>query len=130
MKPSVLAFYRVMAYVTAVLLLVLCLAMVFKYLTPSGSSFQQLGTSATMIIGIVHGYLYLVYLFIALVITVQLRIPLGRMLLVLLAGTIPFGAFIAERKVTRWRELRLAGRSLDETSADGDTVEGSRSTSS
>ena len=130
MKPGVLAFYRIMAYVTAVLLLVLCMAMVFKYATPSGSTLEQAGTAWTTRIGILHGYLYIVYLFIALITTVQLRIPLGRMLLVLLAGTIPFGAFLAERKVTRWNRLRLEGRSLDEPSGgNGDAVEGSRSTS-
>ncbi len=125
MKPGVLTFYRIMAYVTAVLLILLCLTMVLKYLWPEGTSMQQLGDSWTMMIGIGHGYLYIVYLFVALVATVRLRVPLGRMLLVLLAGTIPFGAFFAERKVTRWYHLRLEGLELD-----GRPTEGIRSASS
>ncbi|WP_344686244.1 DUF3817 domain-containing protein [Saccharopolyspora taberi] len=112
MKPGVLTFYRIMAYVTAVLLIALCLTMVLKYAWPEGSAVQQFGDTWTTTIGIGHGYLYIVYLFIALVATVQLKAPLGRMILVLLAGTIPFGAFFAERKVTLWQRLRLDGKAL------------------
>lgn len=102
-----------MAYVTAVLLILLCSAMVLKYLWPDGSPTQQFGDTWVTTIGIGHGYLYIVYLFIALVVTRQLTVPLGRMVLVLLAGTIPLGAFFAERKVTHWAELRSEGRPLD-----------------
>lgn len=117
MKPGVLAFYRIMAYVTAVLLILLCAAMVLKYghfvgLWSEGSSTQQLGETWTFRIGVAHGWLYMVYLLVAVIATTQLRAPIGRMLLVLLAGTIPFGAFVAERKVTHWHELRLAGKPI------------------
>ncbi|MBQ0926284.1 MULTISPECIES: DUF3817 domain-containing protein [Saccharopolyspora] len=117
MKPGVLIFYRIMAYVTAVLLILLCAAMVLKYghflgLWPEGSATQQTGTTWVTTIGIAHGWLYMVYLLVAVVATTQLRVPMGRMLLVLLAGTIPFGAFFAERKVVRWHELRLAGKPI------------------
>ncbi|TDC94343.1 DUF3817 domain-containing protein [Saccharopolyspora aridisoli] len=117
MKPGVLIFYRIMAYVTAVLLILLCAAMVLKYghflgMWPEGSATQQTGTTWVTMIGIAHGWLYMVYLLVALVATTQLRVPVGRMLLVLLAGTIPFGAFFAERKVVRWHELRLAGKPI------------------
>ncbi|GAB3699456.1 DUF3817 domain-containing protein [Saccharopolyspora tripterygii] len=117
MKPGVLIFYRIMAYVTAVLLILLCAAMVLKYghflgLWPEGSATQETGTTWVTTIGIAHGWLYMVYLLVAVVATTQLRVPMGRMLLVLLAGTIPFGAFFAERKVVRWHELRLAGKPI------------------
>ncbi|MEB3368037.1 DUF3817 domain-containing protein [Saccharopolyspora mangrovi] len=117
MKPGVLIFYRIMAYVTAVLLILLCAAMVLKYghflgLWPEGSATQQTGTTWVTTIGIAHGWLYMVYLLVAVVATTQLRVPVGRMLLVLLAGTIPFGAFFAERKVVHWHELRMAGKPI------------------
>ncbi|MEU5850566.1 DUF3817 domain-containing protein [Saccharopolyspora shandongensis] len=117
MKPGVLAFYRIMAYVTAVLLILLCASMVLKYghyagLWAEGSASQQLGETWTFRIGVAHGWLYMVYLLVAVVATTQLRAPIGRMLLVLLAGTIPFGAFVAERKVTHWHELRMAGKPI------------------
>ena len=128
-KPGVLAFYRIMAYVTAVLLIVLCVAVGFKYLAATGSAAQVAGGTWTTRIGILHGYLYLVYLFVALIGTVRLRVPIGRMLLVLLAGTIPFGAFIAERKVTLWNQLRLAGQPLPHE-GPGQPAEDARPTSS
>lgn len=118
MKPGLLTFYRVMAYVTAVLLIVLCLAMVLKYLWPAGSATQVFGDNWTTYIGIGHGYLYIVYLFVALILTRQLRVPPVPMLLVLLAGTVPFGAFFAERKVTGWYE-----QSRDEVPLDGGTAD-------
>jgi len=45
------------------------------------------------VVGTLHGYLYLVYLWVALDLTRKLRVPLGPMLLVLLAGR-PFCAFV------------------------------------
>jgi integral membrane protein len=116
-KPGVLTFYRIMAYVSAVLLILLCAAVVLKYghfvgLWPKGSVTQLFGETWTFRIGVVHGWLYMVYLLVAVVATTQLRAPIGRMLLVLLAGTIPFGAFVAERKVVHWHELRLAGKPI------------------
>lgn len=126
MKPGVLTFYRVMAYVTAVLLILLCLSMVLKYGFAHGSPMQSFGDTWTRQIGTAHGFLYLVYLFIAFVATTQLRVPYGRMLLVLLAGTVPFGAFVAERKVTHWHERRLAGKPLDTAGTEG--AEDTRST--
>lgn len=113
MKPGVLAFYRVMAYVTAVLLILLCLSMVLKYGWTTGTPMQSFGETWTRQIGTAHGFLYIVYLFVAFIATTQLKVPYGRMLLVLLAGTIPFGAFVAERKVTHWNERRLKGLPLD-----------------
>lgn len=117
MKPGVLIFYRIMAYVTAVLLILLCAAVVLKYghyvgLWPAGSAVQEFGTTWSFRIGVAHGWLYMVYLLVAVIATTQLRAPIGRMLLVLLAGTIPFGAFVAERKVVHWHELRMAGEPI------------------
>jgi integral membrane protein len=89
--------YRVMAYVTAVLLLVL----VF-YAVPVQIWGHDKGPEA--VIGMLHGYLYMVYLVLAFIITVKLKVPLVPMVLVLLAGTVPFGAFFAERNIThRWQ---------------------------
>ncbi len=92
MKHAVLTRYRVLAYVTAVLLIVLVFVAV---------PLQVAGHPAmASIVGMLHGGLYCVYLFVAFELTRALRVPLGRTLLVLLAGTIPFGAIVAERKLT------------------------------
>jgi integral membrane protein len=96
----VLIRYRILAYVTAVLLLVLVC-----YAVPVQIWGHDKRPEA--IIGMLHGYLYLLYLAFAFEITVKLRVPLGRMVLVLLAGTVPLGAFFAERWVThRWEANR------------------------
>jgi integral membrane protein len=97
---GVLIRYRIMAYVTAVLLLLLLFVAI---------PIQIWGHDKTpeAIIGQAHGFLYIVYLIVAFEISVKLRIPVGRMLLVLLAGTLPFGAFFAERYVTHaWQASR------------------------
>lgn len=118
MKPSVLlACYRVMAYVTAVLLIALCVSVVLKYGWSDGSDIQRFGETWTTTIGIAHGWLYMVYLLVALFLTRLLRVRLGRMLLVLLAGTVPFGAFFAERRVVHWYR-DWSGRHRDGATAD------------
>ena len=86
--------YRVMAYTTAVLLIVLVFVAV-------PLQFAAGIPEVARVVGTLHGYLYLVYLVVAFDLTRKLRVPLGWMLLVLLAGTVPFCAFIAERKLTR-----------------------------
>ena len=53
------------------------------------------------VVGTLHGFLYLVYLYVAYRLTRALAVKRGHMVLVLLAGTIPFCAFVAERKMTR-----------------------------
>jgi len=94
---GVLLRYRVLAYVTAVLLLPLVFVA-----TPLDLWGHVKGPA--MVLGIAHGYLYMLYVIFAFESAVKLRLPLVRMLLVVLAGTIPFGAFFAERSVTRaWR---------------------------
>jgi integral membrane protein len=63
-------------------------------------------------VGTVHGLLYLVYLAVAFDFCRRLRVPKWQMLLVLLAGTVPLCAFVAERKLTRrFADLGGAGAS-------------------
>lgn len=97
----VLARYRVLAYTTAVLLVVLVFV---------GIPLQVWAHDlwVVRIVGTMHGYLYLVYLVVAFEFTRRLRVPLGWMILVLLAGTIPFCAIVAERLLTR-RYERMVG---------------------
>jgi integral membrane protein len=87
--------FRVMAYVTGVLLLVLVLvAMPLKYIWGQGT--------AVALVGPAHGFLYMVYLVTAFDLAVRARWTFQRTLLMLLAGTIPALSFVAERKATRW----------------------------
>ncbi|WP_335974645.1 MULTISPECIES: DUF3817 domain-containing protein [Streptomycetaceae] len=96
MKSSVLTRYRVMAYVTGVLLIVLTLSVIAEYvLHIDGAS------TATGIVGFAHGWLYVVYLVFAFDLSTKAKWPLSRMAWVLLAGTVPTAAFFVERRVTR-----------------------------
>ncbi|AXK35481.1 DUF3817 domain-containing protein [Streptomyces armeniacus] len=101
MKKSVLTRYRVMAYVTAVMLLLLCGCMVMKY------GFEK-GEDLTFVVSQLHGVLYIVYLVCAFDLGQKARWHFGKLLWVLLSGTIPTAAFFVERKVVREVEPLLA----------------------
>jgi integral membrane protein len=87
--------YRVMAYVVGVaLVLLVAVGMPLKYLA------DQPELVAT--VGPLHGFLFIVYLVTAFDVGRRSGWSLTRMALVMLAGTIPFVSFYAERQVSRW----------------------------
>ena len=106
MKKSVLTRYRVMAYVTGVLLVLLTLGVVAKYLLKLDGA-----DGFTSVVGIAHGWLYVVYLVFAFDLGAKAKWPVKRQLWVLLAGTVPTAAFFVERKVTRELEAKVAEES-------------------
>jgi integral membrane protein len=90
---SALTRFRVVAYVVGVVLILLVLvAMPLKYLADS--------PGMVAVIGPIHGFLYVVYLVVTFDLSMRQRWSLGRMVLLLLAGTIPFLSFAAERWAT------------------------------
>lgn len=96
MKKSVLTRYRVMAYTTGVLLVLLCLSMIAKYgLHIDGAK------GFTEVVAIAHGWLYVIYLLFAFDLGSKAKWPVGKQLWVLLAGTVPTAAFFVERKISR-----------------------------
>ncbi|MEU4803183.1 DUF3817 domain-containing protein [Actinosynnema sp. NPDC023587] len=86
-----LSRFRFMAYVVGVGLLLLVVAMFVKYLGDN--------TGMMAVVGPVHGFLYAVYLVFTVDLALKARWSLKGSALVLLAGTIPFVSFYAERKV-------------------------------
>ncbi|WP_369391900.1 DUF3817 domain-containing protein [Streptomyces sp. CG1] len=103
MKKSVLTRYRVMAYTTGVLLVLLCLSMIAKYgLDISGAA------DFTRVVAIAHGWLYVVYLIFAFDLGSKAKWPVGKQLWVLLAGTIPTAAFFVERRISHELEAKTA----------------------
>ena len=85
--------YRVAAFVVGWGLLILVAAMVLKYVFDMGA--------AVAVWGPIHGALFVVYVIIAFDLAYKDRwSPLGT-LWVLIAGTIPFVSFVAERQVQR-----------------------------
>jgi len=92
--PAALTRYRTMAYVVGVLLLVLVLvAMPLRYVWHVDA--------AVAVVGPLHGVLYMIYLAAAFDLALRARWSAKATVLVLLAGTIPFLSFVAERTVTR-----------------------------
>jgi integral membrane protein len=85
--------YRVMAYVTGVVLVILCFV---------GIPLQVAGYPAVANdVGVVHGLLYIIYLVFAWLLARRLRLSVGPTVIMLLAGTIPIMTFVVERWVTR-----------------------------
>ncbi|MFI9719350.1 DUF3817 domain-containing protein [Streptomyces sp. NPDC052396] len=102
MKKSVLTRYRVLAYVTGVLLILLTLGVIAKYvLNMDGVA------GPVQIIAIAHGWLYVAYLVAAFDMGSKAKWSFGKLAWILLAGTIPTAAFVVERNVTRELEPKL-----------------------
>jgi integral membrane protein len=93
--------YRVMAYVTGVVLIVLC----FVGIPLQIAGYPEVANN----VGVLHGILYIIYLVFAWLLARRLRLTLGPTVLMLLAGTIPILTFVVERWVThRYIEPALA----------------------
>jgi integral membrane protein len=96
------ALYRVMAYITGVVLIVLCVLAIMQIFVHD--------EAAVNVVGTIHGALYIVYLLVAFPLTRRLRLRPWPTVSVLLAGTIPVMTFIVERHITRaYIEPALAG---------------------
>ena len=63
-------------------------------------------------VGIAHGmFFYPLFLILAIDLAWRTRMPPLRLLLTLIAGTVPFISFVAERETTKWvNEKALAAR--------------------
>jgi integral membrane protein len=88
--------YRIMAYITGVVLMILCFV---------GIPLQVFAHNLAVVnyVGTTHGILYLIYLGAAYLMTRQVGMKLAspQTVVVLLAGTIPVLTFVVERWVTR-----------------------------
>ncbi|WP_020107181.1 DUF3817 domain-containing protein [Nocardia sp. 348MFTsu5.1] len=83
--------YRVMAWVTGLWLLLLVAELILAY----GFDNHSLD-----FVPIVHGWVYFVYLIMAIDLGIKVRWPIGKAILTLIAGTIPFLSFWVEHKRT------------------------------
>lgn len=107
--------YRVMAWIVGVMLLVLVAGMLLRYV------FKVIDTTAP--VAIAHGWLYMIYVIVALDLCLRLRWPVLRMAFVVLAGTIPFVSFVAEHKVTQWVRAEIAEKQSREAGAGAAAAE-------
>jgi integral membrane protein len=82
-----------MAYVTGVVLMVLCFV---------GIPLQIAGHPAVANnVGVVHGILYIIYLVFAWILSRKLQLANKPTVIMLLAGTVPIMTFIVERWISR-----------------------------
>ncbi len=106
-KPAnskLLTAYKVMSYITGVGLIVLVfIAVPIKYVPALG---QKEGPVA--VVGALHGYLYMIYVVLTLVLAYSRKWKLPKLILVVAAGTIPLAVFFAERRVVRDEARREA----------------------
>ena len=123
--------YRVMAYVVGVLLIVLVLIGVplanfdgtsmwgifgsTPALWTEGTQAHAVGEWITTVLGIAHGYLYMIFLLMAFLLSRRARWPMGFTLVTLVCGTVPVLSFWAERRAT-------AKVRADQRVASGDTA--------
>lgn len=111
---AALTRYRIMAWIVGVLLVVLVLVgMPLKYMYDNDS--------VVAIVGPIHGWMFLLYLITAVMICRQANFRVGKMLLVMVAGTVPFFSFVAEHVVTRDVKAHLAAESASAAQAHAGT---------
>ena len=97
--------YRFMAFVTGVMLLLLCVEMVLVYLVQVGPDV------ATWIrwIPFAHGWIYVVYLISVFNLWSTMGWGLGRMAALVVAGVVPILSFVMEHRAQRWFTADLPG---------------------
>jgi integral membrane protein len=102
--------YRVLAYVVGVLLAFCALvAAPAKYLATDGSSLQDFGESAS-IMWLFHGWIFIVYVAVAFLLSRHFGWSIRFTVLVLVAGLIPLIIFWVERTVTARVRAELAAQ--------------------
>ena len=116
MKAALLR-YRIMANIVGVLLVVLCLVGVPlanfdgtgmwnlfsstpQWVTP-GSDVQHAGEAITEYLGVAHGWLYMIFLLTAFMLSRRAAWPIGFTAVTLVCGTVPILSFWAEHRATQ-----------------------------
>ena len=125
---SLLTGYRVMATVVGVLLVVLCLIGVplanfdgspmwhIFDSTPriwlEGSTAHDAGEFITEVLGVAHGWLYMIFVFVAFALSRKAGWSLGFTVVTLVCGTVPVLSFWAERRATEQVRRQMADVAL------------------
>lgn len=125
---SALRFFKVSSYVTGVFLLLLMITwgirrlpflgfdlwlggpngfITFEDYGVEGEGLPEVGINLTVLILIVHGWLYVVYLLADFRIWTLLRWPVTRFLFIALGGIVPFLSFFTEARYAKLAEQQL-----------------------
>lgn len=110
---AALTRFRVVAWVVGVFLLLLTVGILLRYTDLFGFRTDVLSRTVSPI----HGFGYMVYLATGIDLASRRRWRPLTTLGVLLAGTVPFLSFYAERRVTHDVRAEIARREADEATA-------------
>lgn len=107
MKAALLR-YRVMATIVGILLIVLVLIglpLHYGYLVapdalPKGGTAWEWGAAISQYLGIAHGWLYMIFVVTAFLLSRKADWEMGFTIVTLLCGTVPILSFWAERRAT------------------------------
>jgi integral membrane protein len=88
--------YRIAAFVTGVVLLAGTIMLILKDVFDVGHM-----EPATGLVWLFHGWFFLVYVILTFLLGLNLRWPIWKFALVMVAGTIPTMSFVAEHYVMR-----------------------------
>lgn len=124
-----LKFYAVFAYITGIMLLLLCVEMIVKYglgyqlfalsnygaltLVPVKTAVAPTGIDLSTGILIAHGWLYVIYLFSDFRLWSLMRWPFSKFITIALGGVIPFLSFFVESRISKQVKSYLAGREAE-----------------
>ena len=92
--------YEVIASIVGVLLIVLCLIGFPLNHWGSGDA-KEVGSWISTNLGVAHGWLYMIYLFITFILARRAKWDLNFTIVTLICGTIPILSFWAELRVVR-----------------------------
>jgi integral membrane protein len=110
-----LGVYKVLATVVGISIVILVLIAlplnelhrVNESWFPLGSRAQKFGDTINMYLGTAHGFIYMVFVLVAFVLSRMAKWPMVFTAVTLVCGTIPFVSFWAERRAVRDVEARL-----------------------
>jgi integral membrane protein len=106
---ALLTAYKVLATVVGISIVTLVvIGIPLKYVhelwpsvLPVGSTGQQLGVDINLYLGTAHGFIYMAFVLVALMLAQRCRWPIVFTIVTLLCGTIPFVSFWAETRAIR-----------------------------
>ena len=105
--------YRIMAFVTGGMLLLLCLEMVLKYafhangVDTNGSPRSVIGSW----VAFAHGWIYVIYAVTVFDLWSRMRWTFARIVAMIAGGVVPALSFVMEHRAKGWFEQALAARS-------------------
>lgn len=93
--------YRVMAFVTGSFLLLLTAVTLVKYIGLAFGWEHEGFLSLATAIGIVHGWIFIVYVATCAFLWMRMKWAFGRLATMVLGGVVPGMSFVMERRISR-----------------------------